>query len=116
MRSLSGLLIGALLCAFSGAAQAQVAPLPRVVESGGRHALMVDGQPFLMLGAQTNNSSNYPAALPQVWQVVDALHANTVETPVAWEQIEPREGQFDFSWVDTLLDQSRQHNVHLVLL
>ena len=35
------------------------------------------------------------------------LHANTVEVPVAWEQIEPVEGRFDFSFVDTLLDQAR---------
>jgi beta-galactosidase GanA len=51
-----------------------------------------------------------------VWPIVDALHANTVETPVAWEQIEPREGQFDFSWLDALLPQARQHGVRLVLL
>ena len=116
MQSLRALLIGALLIAAPTAVAAQTAPLPRVVESGGRHALMVDNQPFLILGGQTNNSSNYPAVLPQVWPVVDALHANTVETPVAWEQIEPAEGRFDFSWLDTLLPQARQHNVRLVLL
>ncbi len=37
----------------------------------GRHALLVDGAPFLILGAQTNNSSNYPAILPEVWPVID---------------------------------------------
>ena len=116
MRSLRALLIGALLLAAPAAALAQAAPLPRVVESGERHALLVDGAPFLMLGAQTNNSSNYPAMLPQIWPVIDALHANTVEIPVAWEQVEPVEGRFDFSWVDTLLPQARQHNVRLVLL
>jgi beta-galactosidase GanA len=54
--------------------------------------------------------------LPEVWPVIDQLHANTLEIPVAWEQIEPQEGRFDFSWVDTLLSQARQHNVRLVLL
>lgn len=116
MKSLRALLVGALLLSAATAADAQSTPLPRIVESGGRHALLVDGTPFLMLGAQTNNSSNYSAMLPEVWPVIDQLHANTLEIPVAWEQLEPVEGRFDFSWVDTLLPQARQHDVRVVLL
>ncbi|MBV9528856.1 beta-galactosidase, partial [Sphingomonas sp.] len=97
-------------------ALAQPFPLPHFEHKSGRHAFIVDGAPFVMLAAQTNNSSNYPAELPKVWQVVDRLHANTLEIPVAWEQIEPTEGRFDFSWVDTLVTQARQHNVRLVPL
>ena len=114
MASLRALLIGALLAFVPAALTA--AELPHIVHSAGKHELVVDGQPFLALGIQTNNSSNYPAVLPQVWPVVDAIHANLVETPVAWEQIEPVQGRFDFSWVDALLPQARQHNVRLVLL
>ncbi|PCD03613.1 glycoside hydrolase [Sphingomonas spermidinifaciens] len=90
--------------------------LPRLERKGGRHALIVDGKPFLMLGAQANNSSNYPSALPKVWPVLDTMHANTLEMPVAWEQVEPVEGQFDFSFVDTLLAGARTHEKRLVLL
>ena len=85
MASLRALLIGALLAFVPAALTA--AELPHIVHSAGKHELVVDGQPFLALGIQTNNSSNYPAVLPQVWPVVDAIHANLVETPVAWEQI-----------------------------
>ncbi|TGX46561.1 beta-galactosidase [Sphingomonas naasensis] len=99
---------------LAGALPAQEAP--RIVTRDGRHALFVDGAPFLMLGAQANNSSNYPAMLPKVWPVVEAMHANTLEIPIAWEQVEPVEGQFDFAFLDTLIEQARAHKLRLVLL
>ena len=79
-------------------------------------ALMVDGAPFLILGGQANNSSNYPAALGKVWPAIADMKANTLVMPVAWEQIEPTEGKFDFSFVDTLVKQAREHNVRLGIL
>lgn len=90
--------------------------LPRLERRDGRHALFVGGEPFLMLGVQANNSSNYPAMLPEVWPVLEQLHANTLEIPVAWEQIEPSEGKFDFSWLDALIGQARKRDKRLVLL
>jgi len=101
---------------FVSAAGASAEPLPRIETQGDHHALMVDGAPFLMLGAQVNNSSNYPAMLSEVWPTIEQIHANTVEVPIAWEQIEPEEGHFDFSFLDRLLTEARDHHVHLVLL
>lgn len=112
--ALAALIISSfLLCAVALAAPPE---LPKLVEKDGRWALYVDGAPYLMLGAQVNNSSGWPAMLPKVWPVIDALHANTVEAPVYWEQIEARQGQFDWSCVDALVQQARQHKVRLVLL
>jgi beta-galactosidase GanA len=90
--------------------------LPRIITDHDRHALFVDGKPFLILGAQVNNSSNWPAMLDEVWPAIDKLHANTMQVPIAWEQIEPKEGQFDFGFLDTLVEQARAHDVRLVLL
>ena len=92
------------------------APIPRIVSKEGRHALMVDGAPFLILGAQVNNSSNWPQALDDVWPAIDVVKPNTVMVPVAWEQVEAKEGTFDFSFVDVLLKQAREKKVRLILL
>src|SRR3954469_6397012 len=98
------------------AISAHSAEMPRLVRKEGRYALMVDGQPYLVLGAQVNNSSAWPAVLPQVWPAIKAIHANTVEMPVYWEQLEPKEGVFDYSVVDALVAQSRKNDVRLILL
>ncbi len=107
-------LAATLLCATALAAAA--AELPRLVQQGDRHALLVDGQPYLVLGAQVHNSSNYPEALKQVWPAVRDMGANTVSVSIAWEQVEAVEGRFDFSFLDTLLAQARREKVRLVLL
>jgi beta-galactosidase GanA len=92
------------------------APIPQIVSKDGRHALIVDGAPFLILGAQVNNSSNWPQALDDVWPAIDVVKPNTVMVPVAWEQVEAKEGTFDFSFVDVLLKQAREKDVRLILL
>ena len=109
------LLLASSLIAASFAHAAN-APIPQLVKKDGRTALMVDGAPFVMLGAQAHNSSNYPLALKKLWPAIKDAQANTLEIPVAWEQVEPVEGAFDFSFVDTLVAQARQNKVRLVLL
>nr|WP_157078317.1 DUF5597 domain-containing protein [Sphingobium abikonense] len=108
----------ALLFSLATAAQSADAAtsLPRLERGDGRHALLVDDAPFLILGAQANNAVNYPTMLDTVWPVLDEIHANTLEIPVAWQQIEPVEGKFDFSYLDTLLKQAREHDKRLILL
>ena len=105
-----GLLVSPL-CATSSAAEP-----PRLVEKDGRWALLVEGQPYLMLGGQLHNSSAWPSELPAVWKSLAELHANTAEAPVYWEQVEPQEGKFNWDNVDALVQGAREHNLHLVLL
>jgi len=112
MQILKLLVCGLLAIGTVEAAQ----PLPEVVTRDGRSALLVDGAPYLVLGAQVNNSSNWPAMLPKVWPAVKKLQANTVSVPIAWEQIEPDEGKFDFTFLDTLVAQARENHVRLILL
>jgi hypothetical protein len=107
-------LLGPLLLAtVTTAATAQP---PRLANDGERFELLVDGAPFLLLGAQTHNSSAWPEMLDTVWPQLDALGANTLEAPVYWQQLEPEEGRFDTTNVDALVAGAREHGVRLALL
>jgi hypothetical protein len=61
--------------------------IPRLVHKDGRYALLVDGAPYLILSAQSNNSSDWQATLPKVSHAIEYLHANTLEIPIYWEQL-----------------------------
>jgi beta-galactosidase GanA len=90
--------------------------MPRIVERAGHATLMVDDAPYLLLGAQVDNSSGWPVPLEALWTKVDRLKLNTLEVPVYWEQFEPRHGTFDYTVVDDILTQARQHHTRIVLL
>ena len=90
--------------------------MPKLVEQQGRATLMVDGQPYFILGAQVDNSSGWPERLDAVWPATERMRLNTLEVPVYWEQMEPTKGAFDFTVVDAILQQARAHKVRLVLL
>jgi hypothetical protein len=104
------------LTAIAGLPRVYASEFPKLVEKDGRYALMVDGRPYLILGGQIHNSSAWPSELPQVWESMAALHANTVEAPIYWEQFEPQEGHFDYTNVDQIVDGARAHNLHVVFL
>ena len=79
--------------------------------------LVVQGKPFIILGGELGNSSAGTAAqADSILPNLARMHLNTVLMPVAWEQIEPTEGHFDFDILDHWIDVARQQNLHLVLL
>jgi hypothetical protein len=110
------ILASAAFLASTAFPQAPGVEAPRLVQKDGRYALLVEGRPFLILGGQIHNSSAWPSELDQVWQSMAALHANTIEAPVYWEQFEPQQGHFDFANVDAIVDGARAHNLHVDLL
>jgi beta-galactosidase GanA len=93
------------------------AELPHIKMEKGTGQLIVNGQPFLILGGELGNSSAGTAAQADlIVPKLASMHVNTILMPVAWEQIEPKEGSFDFSILDHWIETARGHNVHLVLL
>ena len=95
---------------------AHASDAPKLIQKDGRHALLVDGKPFLILGGQIHNSSAWPSELPQVWNSLESLHANTIAAPIYWEQFEPEPGKFDFSNLDAIVTGARAHHLHVILL
>jgi len=90
---------------------------PRIRMENGTGQLIVKGQPFLILGGELGNSSAGTAAqADSIIPKLAAMHVNTALIPVAWEQIEPKEGSFDFSILDHWIETARGHNMRLVLL
>ena len=106
----------AMLLLMAAPARTFAQDLPRIVQDRGRATLMVDGQPYFLLGAQVDNSSGWPERLDAVWPAAELLRLNTLEVPVYWEQLEPARGHFDFTVVDAILAQARAHHTRLVLL
>jgi len=79
--------------------------------------LIVEGKPFVMLAGEVMNSSaSTLESMAPKWERFTKLNLNTVILPVAWEQIEPEEGRFDFSIVDGLIKEARKHDIKLVFL
>jgi Domain of unknown function (DUF5597)/Glycosyl hydrolases family 35 len=99
-----------------GVANAQSNDIPHLEKRDGHFGLIVDGKPFFVLGGQINNSSAWPGALPAALGAAVAMHANTVEAPVYWEQIEPKQGNFDFANLDLMIEDARMQDFRLVLL
>jgi hypothetical protein len=90
---------------------------PHLEKRGGVTQLIVQGQPWLVLGCELGNStSSSRAYLAPYWQKLKDAGVNTVLAVVSWEQTEPAEGQFDFTVVDNLLEDARRNNMKLALL
>lgn len=96
---------------------AQSDVMPAIVKTEqGSYRLMVDGKPFIVLGAQLWNSSDWPYILQKEWPQLRALHCNTLEAPVYWQNVEPRQGIFRWNELDSLILGARREGLRLVLL
>lgn len=109
--------LAAMLLASPAMAAAADAPVPHLRKQGTAMQLIVDNQPFLVLGGELHNSSaSYLPYLQKLWKPLQEAGVNTVLAPVQWDQVEPQEGRFDFTVLDGMLKQARASNSRLILL
>jgi Domain of unknown function (DUF5597)/Beta-galactosidase len=79
--------------------------------------LIVDGQPFLVLGGElANTASSSSEYMKPVWPRLAKMHLNTVLTGMSWAQFEPQEGKYDYALVDDLLAGARQQNLKVIFV
>ena len=104
--------IGIFLVRSNGQGQ-----LPHLAKVGNRTQLIVQDQPFLVLGGELGNSTATTMEnMEPVWPRLKAMNLNTVLVPVYWELIEAEEGRFDFSLYEALIKEARKNNLKIIFL
>lgn len=93
------------------------AQLPYLKSLHNHTQLMVDGKPFLMVAGELHNSTSSTSEyFGQAMQNAKAMHVNTVIASIAWEQFEPKEGVFDYSFIDYILSNANKLQLKVVLI
>ena len=109
-----------LLAALTGYASAAPPPsdgTPYLDRSGSLPHLVVDGKPFLILGGELRNSSTSSFDyMKPIWPRMASANFNTLLAVATWEQIEPQEGKFDFTYVDAAIAGAQESHLRLVIL
>jgi hypothetical protein len=98
-------------------APAGAAPIPHLEKRGPAVQLIVDGNPYLVLSGETDNTASSDLEyMDTVWPKLVKLNLNTALVAVAWDWVEPEEGKYDFTLVDGLLAGARKNHLRLVFL
>ena len=112
-------LLSILVFAVSPRAEAQTGDpgMPHLVGHGAATQMVVNGKPMLILAGEFGNSSASVASyMEPYWKNFNRMHMNAVVVPAYWELIEPEEGHFDFSTIDSMIFAARRHDLKIVFL
>lgn len=96
--------------------------MPHFEEANGRKMLFVDGRPFTVLAveipwwdliygktAETMNTYDY------LYPAAEAMGMNALKVPVKWSMVEPKQGVYDFSYLDHAKSMAEKHHLRLIL-
>ena len=91
--------------------------IPHLEKQGTAIRLVVEGKPFLLISGELHNSTcGGLATMRPVWKRMAVKNLNSVIATVSWELIEPNEGEFDFTLVDSMIMGAREANLKLLLI
>lgn len=111
------MIILSMVCMWATAQTTTDVPSKLITNSNGACQLIVNDKPFIMIGGELHNSTcSTVDYMSQQWPKIKSLNLNTVLAAVAWEQIEPHEGKFDFTLVDSMIAGAQKYGMKLVIL
>jgi len=108
-----------LACAvgFIASVAGAAVDLPHLEKRDGMTKLIVDGRPFICVaGELANSSSSDVETMKSTWPRLAKMNLNTILSVVSWDLIEPQEGTFDFSMMDSQIEAARANNLRLIFL
>lgn len=91
--------------------------IPHLQKNGNVTQLMVNDQPFLMIAGEVHNSSASTIEyMEPLFPKLKKMNLNSVFVTLAWEQFEPKEGVYDYTLVDAIIDNAKKNNLKVSLL
>lgn len=91
--------------------------LSHLKQQGTATQLVVDGNPFLILGGELGNSSASSSEdIERIYPQLQRMGLNTVLVPACWDLVEPEEGKFDFTLIDKTITQARANDLKVIFL
>lgn len=90
---------------------------PFLKQKGTATQLILNDEPFLILGGELGNSSvSSSYDIERIFPKLEQMGLNTVLVPAYWDLIEPEEGKYDFTLIEKAIKQARKNNLKVVFL
>ena len=84
---------------------------------GSATQLRIDNKPFLILGGELGNSSASSVEdIESNFPKLQRMGLNTLLVPAYWDLLEPKEGKFDFTLTDKVIQQARENKLKVIFL